>query len=408
MRHRRLRLLAASCLGVLLALPLPSVAQEPEAIPPWGRELAEPSPAAHEAGETGESHPAFFWLQAEYLLWYGKNTNVPILLTRGQTTVPRPGALDEPGTKILYGGAIDFQDRNGARFTAGIPLGQDHILGIEAGYLFLIARSIGSGLGSLGDPVLARPFFDAVANREDSSLVTYPGVIAGSIVIRNTSFFQGAEANVSALLWQGEKNRVAALAGFRYLNLSEDLTITENTVGQAGALQFDTASIGVSDRFAVDNHFFGGQIGLRTELHFGRFQLDLLGKVALGDSYERSTVEGRTAVTTAIPINAPAGLLALSSNSGTFTRNAFAVVPELGVNLGVRVTSWLSVHAGYTLIYWSDVARPGDQIDRALNPNLIPTSLTFGAPGGPARPAPGIHSSEFYVHGLNVGLTVRY
>ena len=83
------------------------------------------------------------------------------------------------------------------------------------------------------------------------------------------------------------------------------------------------------------------------------------------------------------------------------------MVPEVGVNLGVRVTQRLTLTGGYTFLYWSDVARPADQIDRNLNPNLIPTSNTFGG-GGPQRPAPGIRSNDFYAHGLTVGLIFRY
>jgi len=52
--------------------------------------------------------------------------------------------------------------------------------------------------------------------------------------------------------------------------------------------------------------------------------------------------------------------------------------------------------------------RPGEQIDRGLNPNLIPTSVTFGMPGGPARPAPLLQSTGFYAHGLTLGLDFRY
>src|SRR5207244_12738720 len=142
--------------------------------------------------------------------------------------------------------------------TAGFSFGPERMFGAEGSSLFLCARPVQRGLGSDGSPVLARPFFDVVNNREDASLVTYPGVIHGSVDIRATSFLQGAEANFTAVLWKGEKNRLTLLAGFRYLNLDEDLRINEDTVGDAGALQFAGARILVSDRFATDNDFFGG------------------------------------------------------------------------------------------------------------------------------------------------------
>ena len=64
--------------------------------------------------------------------------------------------------------------------------------------------------------------------------------------------------------------------------------------------------------------------------------------------------------------------------------------------------------AGYSFMYWANVLRPGDQVDIAVNPNLIPTSNTFGVAGGPSGPAVTAHESSFWVQGLNVGLEVRY
>src|SRR5205807_2396234 len=101
-------------------------AAQSEPIPPWGKALAETSPVGAEKanGEAGQTHESaatesncaerlHFWIDADYLLWFGKNSSVPILHTRGQTTVPRPGALDQAGTKILFAGPLDFEDRNG-------------------------------------------------------------------------------------------------------------------------------------------------------------------------------------------------------------------------------------------------------------------------------------------------------
>jgi hypothetical protein len=289
-----------------------------------------------------------------------------------------------------------------------MPFGPDGLLGVEATYFFLSARNTGTFATSPGDPVLSRPFFDVVNNREDASLVTYPGFLKGAIDIKTSSFMHNGEANFTATVWQREKTRVTVLGGFRYMNLNEELKILENVTGDVGALQFMGANIVVSDRFAVDNDFYGAQVGVRADFPFGPVDIGLVAKVALGDSHEALTVAGQTVANGAFPINAPAGLFALSSNSGSFNRNAFAVVPEIGVRVGLNVTQRLSVYAGYSFIYWSDVMRPGEQIDRGLNPNLIPTSLTFGMPGGPARPAPLVQSTGFYAHGLDLGVTFRY
>src|SRR5438105_11907559 len=88
-----------AALLLMLALPAAAAAQS-EPIPPWGKALAETLPAGAEKanGEAGQMHESgatesncaerpHFWIDADYLLWFGKNSNVPILLTRGQTTV---------------------------------------------------------------------------------------------------------------------------------------------------------------------------------------------------------------------------------------------------------------------------------------------------------------------------------
>jgi len=104
----------------------------------------------------------------------------------------------------------------------------------------------------------------------------------------------------------------------------------------------------------------------------------------------------------------PAGLLALATNSGRSSRNDFAIVPEISANLGLRITERLTLFGGYSFMYWSSVVRPGDQIDRRLNPNLIPTSGTFGGPAIPALPAVPFRTTDYWAQGMMWGLEFRY
>ena len=101
-------------------------------------------------------------------------------------------------------------------------------------------------------------------------------------------------------------------------------------------------------------------------------------------------------------------MLALASNSGRSFQNQFTAIPEVGLNLGYRLTNNIEVIVGYGFMYWANVLRPGDQIDTNLNPNLIPTSNTFGVGGGPAHPAAILQEAGFWAQGLNVGFEVRY
>ena len=80
------------------------------------------------------------------------------------------------------------------------------------------------------------------------------------------------------------------------------------------------------------------------------------------------------------------------------------VVPEVGINLGYQFTNHIRGFIGYNFLYWSNVVRPGNQIDQAVNPNLIPPSI----PGGPSRPTFDFHGSDFWAQGINFGLDIRW
>src|SRR5205823_14690792 len=125
------------------------------------------------------------------------------------------------------------------------------------------------------------------------------------------------------------------LAGYRYLNLRDGLHITEDIVALRAV---PAAGIGVgdhivvTDRFDTRNQFNGGQLGAVGEYRFGKLVLGGSFKLALGNMDEVIDIHGATRITSATPGVAPrnfaSGLLALSSNSGTFPRDRFAVVPE--------------------------------------------------------------------------------
>src|SRR5205085_5165951 len=123
------------------------------------------------------------------------------------------------------------------------------------------------------------------------------------------------------------------------------------------------------DRFNANNNFYGGQLGLRASYDNTRLFFNAVGKVALGSTIEQLSVNGGTLTSFG---SAPGAYLAQPSNMGTESRNHFAVVPELNLNFGVRLSPSASIVVGYSFLYVSSVARPGDQIDRVINPSQAP------------------------------------
>ena len=98
------------------------------------------------------------------------------------------------------------------------------------------------------------------------------------------------------------------------------------------------------------------------------------------------------------------GLLALPSNIGQFGKTKFSFVPEIGVTVGYQLTDKIRLYAGYNFLYWTNVIRPGGQIDRILDVTQIPNFTIAGAtPAGQNRPAVLFRESDYWAQGIVIG-----
>jgi hypothetical protein len=338
-----------------------------------------------------------FEIRGEYLLWWGKGDHLPPLVTTSPVGTPRStaGVLGAPTTTIRFGDTdANDQARSGGRVTLDAWLTCNQGLGIEANYFILGDRK--TNFADSSDPIIARPFFDVQTQRQAAQLVAFPGVATGSITVSAKSELQGAELLLRGNLFEQCCNRLDFLIGYRYLRLAEALTID----AESTTISIDDGSndptLDVSARFRTVNNFNGADLGLLAEWRNCRWSVDFLMKLALGSTNSRVTIGGSTVIASGQTTTAPGGLLAARSNMGTFDRDAFAVVPELGLTLGYDVTCQLRVTAGYTFLYWSQVARPADQIDLNVNPN------------GGAFPQFNFHCADFWAQGLTLGLDYRF
>jgi hypothetical protein len=350
-----------------------------------------------------------FYASADYLLWWIKGSNTPPLVTRGSAGDPIPGALGLPGTTVLFGGgSVEDNPFSGGRFNVGYWFGDQHLLGIEAGGFFLGQQGRNFSATSFGNPILTRPIVDATTGMESTELVAGPGVLAGTVSVNTESKMFGYESNLRSNLCAGQvcgvDYFVDGILGFRGLGLDETLDVHESLVVIGGNAAGEQFSIG--DHFGVQNRFYGGQLGALSEFRWGRWVLDLNTKLALGPTQEMVNISGSTVITPrgGTPQAFNGGLLALSSNIGRYDRDVFTWVPELGLNIGYQWTEHLRFYVGYNVLYWSSVVRPGEQIDRAVNPNLLPPATG----GGPARPQFAYNASDFWVQGVTLGLEFKY
>jgi hypothetical protein len=360
-------------------------------------------------------------------LWWSKSAPLPVpLVTRGSPTDAAPGALGKPGTTVLYGGqAVDYGVASGLRITAGLMLQRDLGLSLEGSWFMLERQSqnFAATSNANGQPLLAQPIVDAATGAPAAEPVSVPNPfgVGGGISVSNTTRLEGWDVNLGLAAWSTETSRLTLLAGFRSLNLLESLTVDTDfrdisgIPGGAGLfflgkLNTNAGLFTTEDRFRVSNNFYGGQLGARFFQKFDRFDLILEAKVALGSTNEVVTINGFSTLAAPgqPPLTAPGGVLALPSNIGRHSRSQFTVVPEGTVTVGMQVTSWLRAFVGYDFLYWSEVARPGDQVDLTVNRAAVPTSGQFGLGTGPARPAFNFQGTDYWAQGLTFGLQFRY
>jgi hypothetical protein len=258
-----------------------------------------------------------------------------------------------------------------------------------------------------GEPILGRPFFNVLLDREDAQLVAFPGVTTdGRIRINIHNDLFGADA-AARLLWHDAGDaRLYLLGGYQFTRLDDSLAIhnVQTSIDPQSAIPVGTI-LDVADNFRTQNEFHGGQFGFLATAASGCWTVDLAGRVALGNLRERAVIQGRTLVT--VPdsptIELDSGLLAQPTNSGQFERDRPAFIPQLDLKLGYRVGPGCQIQFGYSFLYWSNVLLAADQIDRRINPSQNPGPII-----GEELPEYRFRRSDFWAMGLSLGVECRF
>lgn len=348
-----------------------------------------------------------FVVGAEYLMWWMKGDNTPDLLKSapsGSLDDVRPGS---PTATVLYGGQGQGKDgMSGLRLSGQYWFSDDHCWGLDASVFYLGSNDI-FFTSSPGIPTLVRPsnaLNEQIANLRDLDSAG----TSGNFLAERSATLWGFDVNLRKNLWCGEVCYFDLICGYRMVGLEEKLSITENVLitadprrGPDPAKPYGTFSV-VNDQFVTSNRFFGPQVGFDSLLRKGNWTLGIRSKVALGVTDQVVTISGST---TTNGQSAPGGFLALQgTNIGRETHRAFGVVPEVGVTVGYDVKDWWRIFAGYNFLYWNSVVRPGDQINLRVNPNFLPGGDRTGA----AEPSPLFQRSEFWAHGVSLGMEFRW
>jgi hypothetical protein len=350
----------------------------------------------------------------DFLLWRIKHGPLPVpLVTTGSPSDANPGALGQPHTQVLFGGSgLDYGTFPGGRLELGFWLDAGSRFGVDfGGFALGQQRTTFSAFSdAAGNPVLSVPIFNAQTQKEDQLPVAAPGAFAGGVVVSSTSQLWGADVNGDVNVYRGPGFQADLLAGFRYLNLRERLGLQTPDVrlpsssGQGGGTEFNTV-----DDFRTENQFFGGQLGGRIGYCWQRWTVDLTGTVALGSTYQTIDIDGFGVATgsNGVPQFVPGGIFAQPSNMYRYWAWDFTVTTQAELKVGFQVCRNVQLTAGYDFLYWSSVVRPGEQINREVNVSQSPL-LGGGTPSGPAQPVAPLSRTEFFAHGLSLGLDLRW
>ncbi len=370
----------------------------------------------------GPSQDLFFF-QAEYLMWWTNRARIPTLATTSASGNGF-GFLGDPDTRNLLGpGEFGPSLRNGMRIRGGGFFDECSPVGLDASFFFLGTAREKAAFDSGQYPVITRPFFAPnLANipvppgsialpGEFGEVVARPGLSAGRFEVETDSYLWGADANYKFGGCRSCEGGRGWFAGYRHVNLTERLRMTEfiTATGTQAPDPVGTRVV-VQDSFETRNRFHGGQLGYYWNRRAGRLDFDARVSVALGVTHQILDIDGFQQLTR--PGEAAqlfrGGLLATGPNLGRFTDNRFSVVPEATFNLGYMLNPAVRIYAGYNFMYWSNVIRPGDQIDRVVDVTLVPNPPAGVPSSGQFRPQPLFRQSDLWVQGVQLGVELRW
>jgi hypothetical protein len=372
------------------------------------------------AGCCSRGYGNYFWLQGEYLLWRTNGQGLPPLVTSSPIGTPlnQAGQLGLPSTTVVGGGGGAFGDdwRSGYLIQGGVWL--DHCRGLAVvGDYFNTGRDAYNFVGGpTTNTILARPFFNSQLGVPDAELVSVPNELEGQVRVSSFSDFQGAGVGLQKCLWDCgnscKSQQLQLIGGYRYYQQNSLLYVSENLTVLPGTTSplVPGTQIQLQDKFAANNVFNGGDIGLQGRFWRQKWFFDGMAKVAIGANHRTVYISGNTTNTVPgfAPVPAGGGLLTADGrNIGTYSDTRVAVIPQFRLGLGYQLTPSLSLKTGYNVILWNDVA----QAASALPPGLAvdPRNLPPVQPGGGTDPLfPGIKGTSFVAHGFDFGLQLAY
>jgi hypothetical protein len=345
-----------------------------------------------------QCRPNLWLVKADLMLAWRQGRGYPALVTTDPSTEDSTTSGVLPDATVLYDGNSDTtQMRAGLNLDFGTWLNDCQSVGI-GGRFFFVGDDAGEFARNSGqNSVLAIPFFSVDLGAPSSLLLAHPDidgeVRTGSVNIRATNQVHGFDAYLRLLYCRTACGRVDFITGYHTSSVDDQFLLRMQTDGNQ--LNND---IRLFDEFNTENTFHGVILGILTEHQICCMTLRGKARVSIGNMHQRVDINGGTSVNGVLDQNEPGGLFTANSNIGSYSQDQFCAVTESGVQLGYFINPNLQFTVGYNLMFWSNVVRPGDQIDTTVDDLNVP----------PTRPAFDFNTSSFWVQSLNLGLTCEF
>ena len=306
----------------------------------------------------------------------------------------------------------------------GDKIGGDISGGFRGDFGKFVAPNVGFGgrfwiLGDNGSTFAAQsdgtteafgiPFFDTNPVGVGENAIVIAGTsgtgrtFAGDVAVQSSLELWAAEAYGRFRFSSNSNYTLDFIGGYTHFNIEDTLTMTSRRVFTNAGIPTPGTVNQFNDAFNARNEFDGGQLGFESVLTRGRWMVRSLTKVHLGNMNQRLRVNGSSSETVPGPPDTvtPFTRGIFAEGNATGERDVFTFAPEMNFKLAYRFRPNVLLSAGYSFIYWDNVALAGDQVDRNVNAANL---LTNAPPTDPFR----IVDSSLFVHGLDLGVVLDF
>ncbi|MCH9625344.1 MAG: hypothetical protein S4CHLAM123_05150 [Chlamydiales bacterium] len=326
-----------------------------------------------------------WWGSLDYLLAWRQERFIPPLVTTHPTTIP---SLSLPETTVLFGNeSMKQSPQSGKRLDFGIWITPN--MGVGGSLTTVGDEKIDFSICSDADglPVLGRPLYDPVGDRETAAIISLRKVRnQGRIDIATKNCLSNKDFYARYCLLETCIFKFDVLSGYLWADLEDHLHLSARSKGFSGT-QFET-----EDTFVCQNSFHVGFFGFHSEWRGALLALSIDGKLGAGNLVQSIEIKGFEKIDEELQ-ESRGGMLTPTLRCGAHSYKSLEWLPQVHAKLQLKIlpAAWGSI--GYFGQYWPKSALAGEQIEL-----VVPDSASYFE----------LKNKSFWVQALSVGFYILY